>query len=112
MFSAMSFKWGLKFIKKHTLLEKFALILAFMILLMCLPVFDNSTSNRVIYSVIVLNVYHRSPSTSVMPRWIRLIFVETLPRLLRMQRPISTRHMLLQEAERMEKERTIGNVIF
>lgn len=51
-------------------------------------------------SVIVLNIYHRTPSTSTMPPWVQKLFMHKLPVLLRMDRPFSTRQMLLDETER------------
>ncbi|KAI6234385.1 hypothetical protein M3Y99_00788800 [Aphelenchoides fujianensis] len=38
-------------------------------------------------TVIIINVYYRSPSTHRMPRLVRQIFLKLLPRLLMMQRP-------------------------
>ncbi|XP_072906480.1 neuronal acetylcholine receptor subunit alpha-2-like [Hemitrygon akajei] len=41
----------------------------------------------IIITVFVLNVHHRSPSTHRMPRWVRRLFLEFVPRWLFMRRP-------------------------
>ena len=40
-----------------------------------------------VVSVYVLNVYHRAPSVHQMPPWMRRLFLKTLPRVLRIDRP-------------------------
>lgn len=44
-------------------------------------------SLSVMASIVVLNINHRSSSTHEMPHWVRLVFVEKLPRLLFIARP-------------------------
>lgn len=44
-------------------------------------------SLSIIFSIVVLNVNHRSSSTHEMPRWVRLVFLEKLPGLVFMRRP-------------------------
>ncbi|XP_063040273.1 neuronal acetylcholine receptor subunit alpha-2a [Engraulis encrasicolus] len=41
----------------------------------------------IVITVFVLNVHHRSPSTHRMPRWVRAVFLELVPRCLFMRRP-------------------------
>ncbi|XP_062857411.1 neuronal acetylcholine receptor subunit alpha-2 [Trichomycterus rosablanca] len=41
----------------------------------------------IIITVFVLNVHHRSPGTHKMPRWVRTIFLDLIPRWLFMRRP-------------------------
>ncbi|XP_051630406.1 neuronal acetylcholine receptor subunit alpha-2 [Manacus candei] len=41
----------------------------------------------IIITVFVLNVHHRSPRTHAMPRWVRVVFLEFLPRWILMRRP-------------------------
>lgn len=41
----------------------------------------------VVVTVVTLNVHYRSPTTHTMPKWLRVIFLYWLPRLLQMQRP-------------------------
>ncbi|XP_039251568.2 uncharacterized protein LOC120329027 [Styela clava] len=43
-----------------------------------------SVTFSVIFSVIVLNIYHRSPTAYQMPHWVRTVFIEFLPPLLHM----------------------------
>ncbi|KAK9393870.1 Neuronal acetylcholine receptor subunit alpha-3 [Crotalus adamanteus] len=41
----------------------------------------------IVTSVCVLNVHHRSPSTHVMPPWVKVVFLQRLPSFLFMRRP-------------------------
>ncbi|XP_076124908.1 neuronal acetylcholine receptor subunit beta-4-like [Alosa pseudoharengus] len=41
----------------------------------------------IVTSVCVLNLHHRAPSTHTMPRWVRQVFLVSLPALLFMRRP-------------------------
>ncbi|XP_072412251.1 neuronal acetylcholine receptor subunit alpha-4-like [Chiloscyllium punctatum] len=43
----------------------------------------------IIITVFVLNVHHRSPHTHTMPGWVRRFFLDFLPRVLFMQRPMA-----------------------
>ncbi|XP_063315632.1 neuronal acetylcholine receptor subunit alpha-4 [Pelobates fuscus] len=42
----------------------------------------------IIITVFVLNVHHRSPRTHTMPAWVRRIFLDVVPRVLFMKRPV------------------------
>lgn len=42
----------------------------------------------ILVTVVVLNIHFRSPSTHVMPKWARRLFLHVLPRILMMKRPL------------------------
>lgn len=42
----------------------------------------------ILVTVVVLNIHFRSPSTHVMPKWARRLFLHVLPRVLLMKRPL------------------------
>ncbi|KAL0121524.1 hypothetical protein PUN28_006800 [Cardiocondyla obscurior] len=44
-------------------------------------------ASSVVLTVLVLNYHHRSPDRYVMPNWVRLLFLQWLPCVLRMSRP-------------------------
>ena len=44
----------------------------------------------IVASVCVLNIHHRSPSTHAMPTWMRSLFLDRLPKILKMDRPEQT----------------------
>ncbi|XP_014667766.1 PREDICTED: neuronal acetylcholine receptor subunit alpha-7-like [Priapulus caudatus] len=44
----------------------------------------------VMFSVISLNMHHRTPDTYQMPNWMRIVFLRWLPKLLRMRSPAGT----------------------
>ncbi|CAJ0962654.1 unnamed protein product, partial [Mesorhabditis belari] len=41
----------------------------------------------VVVTVVTLNVFYRSPATHTMPKWVKVVFIEFLPKYLFMQRP-------------------------
>ncbi|PAV59885.1 hypothetical protein WR25_19795 [Diploscapter pachys] len=54
----------------------------------------------ILVTVIIINVYFRSPKTHRMPNWVRRIFINFMPRILCMQRPRSTMRQNLQETRK------------
>ncbi|XP_014473834.1 PREDICTED: neuronal acetylcholine receptor subunit alpha-7 isoform X2 [Dinoponera quadriceps] len=44
-------------------------------------------ASSVVLTVLVLNYHHRSPDRYVMPNWVKLVFLQWLPCVLRMSRP-------------------------
>ncbi|XP_059829844.1 neuronal acetylcholine receptor subunit alpha-6 [Hypanus sabinus] len=42
----------------------------------------------IIITVFVLNVHYRTPTTHIMPRWVQKVFLEILPKVMLMRRPL------------------------
>ncbi|KAM7150076.1 neuronal acetylcholine receptor subunit alpha-4 [Macrochelys suwanniensis] len=57
----------------------------------------------IIITVFVLNVHHRSPRTHTMPDWVKRIFLDVVPRLLFMQRPLVMKDNCKKLIESMHK---------
>lgn len=53
----------------------------------------------VTFTVFIINVHFRSPSTHKLPYWVRLVFVDIIPRLLYMERP-----KLVGESDKADEE--------
>ncbi|XP_056299269.1 cholinergic receptor, nicotinic, beta 1 (muscle) like [Pseudoliparis swirei] len=53
----------------------------------------------VILSVVVLNLHHRTPSTHVMPSWVRKVFIHFLPKYIGMARPNTEEPQLKEESD-------------
>ncbi|XP_074520380.1 neuronal acetylcholine receptor subunit alpha-2-like [Halichoeres trimaculatus] len=51
----------------------------------------------IVITVFVLNVHHRSSATHRMPRWVRRLFLTTVPRWLCMKRPVHRRRHLAEK---------------
>uniref|UniRef100_A0A3B4ZQW9 Acetylcholine receptor subunit beta n=1 Tax=Stegastes partitus TaxID=144197 RepID=A0A3B4ZQW9_9TELE len=52
----------------------------------------------VILSVVVLNLHHRTPSTHIMPNWVRKVFIHFLPKYIGMTRPNPEEPMLTEDS--------------
>ncbi|XP_040039172.2 cholinergic receptor, nicotinic, beta 1 (muscle) like [Gasterosteus aculeatus] len=52
----------------------------------------------VILSVVVLNLHHRTPSTHIMPTWVRKVFIHFLPKYIGMTRPNPEEPLLEEES--------------
>ncbi|XP_034092112.1 cholinergic receptor, nicotinic, beta 1 (muscle) like [Gymnodraco acuticeps] len=52
----------------------------------------------VILSVVVLNLHHRTPSTHIMPNWVRMVFIHFLPKYIGMARPTPEEPMLKEDS--------------
>ncbi|KAJ7311231.1 hypothetical protein JRQ81_006843 [Phrynocephalus forsythii] len=59
----------------------------------------------IVTSVCVLNVHHRSPSTHAMPPWVKVVFLQRLPRYLFMRRPeMHSARQRLRNQRRLKSE--------
>ncbi|XP_049594561.1 cholinergic receptor, nicotinic, beta 1 (muscle) like [Syngnathus scovelli] len=52
----------------------------------------------VILSVVVLNLHHRTPSTHIMPSWVRSLFINFLPKYIGMTRPEQDECLLKEDS--------------
>jgi nicotinic acetylcholine receptor, invertebrate len=43
----------------------------------------------ILFTIFVLNIHHRKPNTHKMPIWMRRVFIEILPKMLRIEKPIN-----------------------
>lgn len=68
-----------KYLDKYIINRHLGKYLLFTIILVTLSI---------LVTVVVLNIHFRSPSTHVMPKWARRLFLHVLPRLLLMKRPL------------------------
>ncbi|XP_061608993.1 neuronal acetylcholine receptor subunit alpha-2 isoform X2 [Phyllopteryx taeniolatus] len=59
----------------------------------------------IVITVFVLNVHHRSPNTHKMPRWVRAIFLDLVPRWLFMRRPAPSARRRRSLDERRRRRR-------
>ena len=64
----------------------------------------------IIITVVVLNIHFRSPSTHIMSPWIRKVFLDILPRLLLISRPVDEKMEHFDFEKRSSRGRT-GNGI-
>lgn len=69
----------------------------------------------IIITVFVLNVHHRSPGTHKMPRWVRTIFLDLIPRWLFMRRPAAygrrRQKLLLMQSRQSKSLVTSGSCL-
>jgi hypothetical protein len=42
----------------------------------------------ILLTIFILNLHHRKPATHKMPRWMKVVVIEILPKILRIQRPL------------------------
>ncbi|XP_067096961.1 neuronal acetylcholine receptor subunit alpha-4-like [Osmerus mordax] len=57
----------------------------------------------IMITIFVLNVHHRSRRTHTMPRWVRTVFLELVPRFLCIQRPVGIRDDRKRQGEMRQK---------
>uniref|UniRef100_UPI00398F0C0C neuronal acetylcholine receptor subunit alpha-3-like n=1 Tax=Pristiophorus japonicus TaxID=55135 RepID=UPI00398F0C0C len=58
----------------------------------------------IVITVFVLNVHYRTPTTHIMPEWVRRVFLHFLPRVMLMRRPLDEK-----QAEKSRSRRTKAN---
>ena len=61
----------------------------------------------IIITVVVLNIHFRSPATHKMSNWVRIVFLQFLPKILRMYRPPSN----LTNPDKKDKKELSRNII-
>ncbi|PIO52335.1 Cation transporter family protein [Teladorsagia circumcincta] len=54
----------------------------------------------ILITIVIINVYFRSPTTHRMPEWVRMVFLEWMPFLMCMQRPKSASRKLMSRKKR------------
>ena len=58
----------------------------------------------ILLTIFILNLYHRKPATHKMPNWMKRVFIDVLPNILRIQRPKITDDLIYNDTESLHSK--------
>jgi nicotinic acetylcholine receptor, invertebrate len=56
----------------------------------------------ILLTIFILNLHHRKPTTHKMPYWMRRVFIDILPRMLKIERPNAEKNAMTSNYKRMD----------
>ncbi|KAM4638747.1 neuronal acetylcholine receptor subunit alpha-6 [Amazona ochrocephala] len=62
----------------------------------------------IVITVFVLNIHYRTPTTHTMPKWVKTVFLNLLPKVLLMQRPLEQQKKNLSRKNKKGSANTLG----
>ncbi|KYO35070.1 neuronal acetylcholine receptor subunit alpha-6 [Alligator mississippiensis] len=64
----------------------------------------------IVVTVFVLNIHYRTPTTHTMPKWVKTVFLNLLPKLLMMRRPLEEQSKVGSKQNKKEPPSTRGKM--